>query len=80
MERDLNCTQFQSAIGISMYCLGFGVVPLVTASLSEEFGRRPLYIISSILFALMHLMAALCVLIFFVIIDKPNLLLLYIQG
>jgi MFS family permease len=68
MKLDLNCTQFQSAIGISTYCLGFGVVPLVTASLSEEFGRRPLYMVSSVLFALMHLMVALCVLIFFVIV------------
>lgn len=45
----------------SMYCLGFGVVPLFTAAFSEEFGRRPLFIVSSVIFALMHLMIALWV-------------------
>ncbi|TCD62574.1 hypothetical protein EIP91_006724 [Steccherinum ochraceum] len=59
MTRDLNCTRFQAIIGLSMFTLGFGVVPLVTASFSEEFGRQPLYICSVIGFALMHLMAAL---------------------
>ncbi|KAI0080216.1 MFS general substrate transporter [Panus rudis PR-1116 ss-1] len=56
---DLNCTQFQATIGLALYCLGFGVVPLVTASFSEEFGRQPLYVCSTIGFALMHLMIAL---------------------
>ncbi|KAF9444904.1 MFS general substrate transporter [Macrolepiota fuliginosa MF-IS2] len=59
MTRDLNCTQFQATIGLSVYALGFGVVPLVTASFSEEFGRQPLYIGSGIGFTLMYLMIAL---------------------
>ncbi|CAL1715271.1 unnamed protein product [Somion occarium] len=59
MIRDLNCTEFQATIGLSLYCLGFAVVPLVSASFSEEFGRQPLYIASTIGFALMHLMIAL---------------------
>ncbi len=41
-----------------MYTLGFALVPLVTASFSEEFGRQPLYIVSALGFALMHLMIA----------------------
>ena len=61
MLRDLNCTQFEATIGLSLYCLGFAVVPLVTASFSEEFGRQPLYVVSVIGFALMHLMVALFV-------------------
>ncbi|EKM50095.1 uncharacterized protein PHACADRAFT_264625 [Phanerochaete carnosa HHB-10118-sp] len=56
---DLNCTQFQATIGLSMYTLGFAITPLVTASFSEEFGRQPLYIVSSIGFTLMHLIIAL---------------------
>lgn len=44
----------------SLYCLGFGVVPLFTAAFSEEFGRRPLFLVSGVIFALMHLMMALC--------------------
>ncbi|KAF8966273.1 MFS polyamine transporter [Flammula alnicola] len=59
MIRDLNCTEFQATIGLSVYALGFGLVPLVTASFSEEFGRLPLYIVSGIGFLLMYMMVAL---------------------
>lgn len=59
MTRDLNCTTFQATIGLSVYALGFGIVPLFTASLSEEFGRQPLYLISTSIFFLMHLAVAL---------------------
>lgn len=44
-----------------MFSLGFGVLPLVSASFSEEFGRQPLYIGSAIGYASMHLMVALSV-------------------
>lgn len=47
MQRDLHATNMQIAATLSCYALGFGVVPLVTASLSEEFGRRPLYIVTA---------------------------------
>ncbi|KAA1468947.1 MFS general substrate transporter [Dentipellis sp. KUC8613] len=59
MTRDLNCTEFQATIGLSVYALGFGIVPLLTASLSEEFGRQSLYIVSCFGFMMMHLMVAL---------------------
>ncbi|TCD71762.1 hypothetical protein EIP91_003105 [Steccherinum ochraceum] len=59
MTRDLNCTRFQATVGLSTYALGFAVVPLVTASFSEEFGRQPLYLVSVFCFTLMHLMVAL---------------------
>ena len=42
-----------------MYALGFGVLPLVTASFSEEFGRQPLYLWSGIGFLLMYIMVGL---------------------
>lgn len=61
MTRDLNCTEFQATIGISVYALGFGLPPLVTASLSEEFGRQPIYICSGVGFLLFTLMIALLV-------------------
>ncbi|KAJ8474106.1 hypothetical protein ONZ45_g16069 [Pleurotus djamor] len=48
MTRDLNCTDFQATIGLAVYPLGFGLIPLVTASFSEEFGRMPLYLASMI--------------------------------
>jgi len=56
---DLNCTEFQATVGLSVYALGFAVVPLVSASFSEEFGRRPLYIGSLIGFLLSHITVAL---------------------
>ena len=59
MIKDLNCTEFQATVGLSLFTLGFGITPLVTASFSEEFGRHPLYIISAAGFALTHLMIAL---------------------
>ncbi|KAF7422812.1 hypothetical protein PC9H_010971 [Pleurotus ostreatus] len=59
MLRDLNCTEFQAAVGLAVYPLGFGVVPLVTASWSEEFGRMPLYVGSAVGFCAMFLGTAL---------------------
>ncbi|TFK67701.1 MFS general substrate transporter [Pluteus cervinus] len=59
MMRDLHCTQFQATIGLSVFPLGFAIVPLVTASLSEELGRRPLYIYSGIGYLLMYMTIAL---------------------
>jgi hypothetical protein len=61
MKPELNCTGFQATIGLSVYALGFGIVPLVTASFSEEFGRQPLYVGSAIGFILMYMMVALYV-------------------
>jgi MFS family permease len=61
MMRDLNATEFQATQGLSMYALGFGIVPLVTASFSEEFGRQPLYFFSGIGFLLMYIMVGLSV-------------------
>ncbi|KAF8836966.1 MFS general substrate transporter [Paxillus ammoniavirescens] len=59
MTRDLNCSNFEATVGLSLYPLGFSLVPLLTSSLSEEFGRFRLYIISSLLFMLTHVMIAL---------------------
>jgi hypothetical protein len=58
-QRDLNCTEFQATVGFIVYTLGFGLVPLVSSSLSEEFGRQPLYIASAIGFTSMYLLIAL---------------------
>lgn len=58
MTRDLNCSTLHATIGLSIYTLGFGLFPLVTASLSEEFGRVPLYVVSGIGFFFMYLVIA----------------------
>ncbi|OAX41038.1 MFS general substrate transporter [Rhizopogon vinicolor AM-OR11-026] len=59
MMRDLNCTQFQATVGLSMWSLGFGTVPLITSSFTEEFGRLNIYIVSSFGFMLSEIMIAL---------------------
>ena len=59
MIRDLNCTQFQATLGLSVFALGFGIIPLVTAPLSEEFGRQPLYLASTFVFMMTHIGIAL---------------------
>ncbi|KAG2144581.1 major facilitator superfamily domain-containing protein [Suillus clintonianus] len=59
MMRDLNCTQFQATVGLSMWAIGFGTVPLITSSFTEEFGRLNIYIVSSFAFMLTEMMIAL---------------------
>ncbi|KAG2039238.1 major facilitator superfamily domain-containing protein [Suillus americanus] len=59
MMKDLNCTQLQATLGLSLYAIGFGIVPLVSTSFSEECGRRPVYIMSSALLFLAEVMNAL---------------------
>ncbi|THU84213.1 MFS polyamine transporter [Dendrothele bispora CBS 962.96] len=59
MTRDLNATTFQATIGLSLYALGFGLFPMVTASFSEEVGRLPIYVVSAFGVLLMYVMVAL---------------------
>ena len=59
MVDDLHCSTFAATLGLSVYPLGFGVVPLFTSALSEEFGRFPIYIVTTFLFMLTHVMMAL---------------------
>lgn len=61
---DLGCTDFRATIGLSMYNLGFGIVPLFTSSLSEEVGRQPLYYVSAVGFLSMFVLIAECVSLF----------------
>lgn len=58
MLEELGCTELEATLGLSLYALGFGLVPLVTASFSEEFGRQPMYYISALGFFLMFVMIA----------------------
>jgi MFS family permease len=59
MIPDLSCTTFQATIGLAVFPLGFGVVPLVTAAFSEEVGRQPVYFTSALGFILTHVGIAL---------------------
>jgi len=59
MVKDLNCSRLQALVALGAYPLGSGLVPLITASFSEDFGRQPLYVGSGIGFLLMFIMIAL---------------------
>lgn len=59
MIKDLQCTESQAVIGLSIFVLGFAITPLFTAALSEELGRQPVYYTTITLFLAMHVMIAL---------------------
>ncbi|KAK6980904.1 MFS general substrate transporter [Favolaschia claudopus] len=58
MMRELNCSEMEAALGIAMFCLGFALVPLITSAFSEEFGRRPLFVVCTIVFTAMYVVQA----------------------
>lgn len=58
MIPELQCTRLEATAGLSLYALGFGIVPLLTSSFSEEFGRQPLYVCSITGFMLMQISIA----------------------
>lgn len=62
MTRDLGVSDFKATAGISTFTTGYSVVPLLISSVSEDFGRHPIYIVTAIGFCLMHVVVALCVL------------------
>jgi MFS family permease len=62
MIRDLKCTEFQATLGLSVYPIGLGIVPMFTAAPSEEFGRWQLFFWSTIGFELCFFMIAMFVL------------------
>ncbi|KAJ7498003.1 major facilitator superfamily domain-containing protein [Mycena galericulata] len=56
---NMGFTSMTATVGFVVYTLGFGLVPLVSSSFSEEFGRQPLYIGSAVGFTSMYLLIAL---------------------
>ncbi|TCD71766.1 hypothetical protein EIP91_003109 [Steccherinum ochraceum] len=59
MTRDLHTTNFKATAGISTFTAGYAIVPLLISSISEEFGRHPIYVVTTIGFMFMHLGVAL---------------------
>ena len=63
MTRDLHCTPFQATLALCVYPLGFALVPLFSTALSEEVGRRPIYLVTAFASVLCYALAAMFVLI-----------------
>ncbi|KAI0027159.1 drug transporter [Vararia minispora EC-137] len=59
MVPELHTTTYLANVALALYPIGFGITPLFTAPFSEEFGRRPVYLISGVACALSHVMMAL---------------------
>lgn len=56
MCQELKCTTIQAQAGIGLYAWGAAVMPLFIAPISEEFGRRPVYLTAAVTFILWHVM------------------------
>jgi hypothetical protein len=54
MERDTGGSHLEAAAGLGVYGFGFAIFPMVLSSGSEEFGRKPLYVVTAILFWLFY--------------------------
>ncbi|PWN29592.1 MFS general substrate transporter [Jaminaea rosea] len=52
VQEDFGISKELSTIGLSLYVLGFAIGPPLVAPLSEQFGRRPVYLVCWALFVL----------------------------
>ncbi|KAL1409161.1 hypothetical protein Q8F55_005990 [Vanrija albida] len=51
----LHCRKFEPEAGVALYAWAAGIFPLIVAPLSEEFGRRPVYLFALIALFVFHL-------------------------
>lgn len=56
---EIGCTTPEAQAGIALYAWGAGITPLFVAPISEEFGRRPVYLGALVFFWLFHLVQGL---------------------
>lgn len=59
MQRDLRCSRLAVTSGVTSYLVVCAIAPLILAPISEQFGRRGVMLISSILFTLCYIPQAL---------------------
>lgn len=59
IEAELGCSRILALAGISTYTIMFGIAPLILAPLSEIYGRRGVYIASTVVYTLFQLPQAL---------------------
>ncbi|OLN96950.1 putative drug/proton antiporter YHK8-like protein 2 [Colletotrichum chlorophyti] len=50
MAQDLGSTQLAVLVGITTFCFGFALSPMVLAPLSEIYGRYPVFVISGVVY------------------------------
>lgn len=54
MCKELGCSTIEAQAGIGLYAWGAGIMPLFIAPISEELGRRPVYLAAAVTFLLFH--------------------------
>lgn len=59
MQRELHCSELATTAGTASYLVVCAFAPLLLAPISEQFGRRGMMLISSILFTLCYIPQAL---------------------
>ncbi|KAI9757805.1 MAG: hypothetical protein M1815_006108 [Lichina confinis] len=50
MTREFGCSRLVATLGLSLFVMGLGIGPMLLAPLSEFYGRRPIYLVSFVLF------------------------------
>ncbi|KAI5449238.1 hypothetical protein NCC49_005217 [Naganishia albida] len=74
LQRDLGGTALRTSAGFGLYVWGFAIFPLVLSGVSEDLGRKPLYVVTGLLYWLF----------FFPIIKARNMSMLlafrFLQG
>lgn len=58
MCNQLHCPPMAGEAGIALYAWGAGIMPLFVAPVSEEFGRRPVYLTALVFLWLFHVVQA----------------------
>lgn len=58
MCADLHCPHLALEAGIALYAWGAGLMPLFVAPVSEEFGRRPVYLSALAFLWIFHVLQA----------------------
>jgi hypothetical protein len=50
VAEDFSCSRLLTTLGLSLFIAGLGIGPLLFAPLSEFFGRKPIYVVSLLLY------------------------------
>jgi multidrug resistance protein len=58
MQDEWNVSETAIAVGITTFTCGFGIAPMVLAPFSEINGRRPIFVVTGVLFVIFQLICA----------------------
>lgn len=50
LQRDLGGTALRTSAGFGLYVWGFAIFPLILSGVSEDLGRKPMYVVTGVLY------------------------------